>query len=343
METRHSIQLAEVTANLSDYKKLGETLLPLAQNLREEIQSTRNKLLENNSQEQSPKDQTSSFAILESMQIDTDKTYIQNIQRILDTMRYDKIEAYKHAKIIRCSDGFVFVDENDFDITDDTGMCYELACKAATWLKIMYPENHYLIAEDKRRPSGWNHFYIIDSTKSLIIDPSKNKIGKLDETGKWDSTNVNYCTSGIRGIHSHRHIKKHIESITKKKDGKNKTYHKALISPRHFGIESDIQPFGTSLVFRTEFDKPFLYLIKNNQNKKILYQLEENTDPEEMQTWLREKEFEVPLEILQRIVDMWKTICQKGNFKTVPFTVDEYQKLQQEWIEKLNLLKQTPQ
>lgn len=163
----------------------------------------------------------------------------QNCQRVLDFMKYDKIESWNQSRMVKCSNGWIIYDLRSFDINDDTGMCSELAIKACAYFKLMFPEEYFFVAQDKKRPSGWNHFFVCtsssidDDTIDFIIDPSENKQGYLSKTGGWDGTGVDYSLS-IENISK-------IDTNTFEPDltvvEKNKG-RLPLISPRHFDPEN---------------------------------------------------------------------------------------------------------
>jgi hypothetical protein len=325
-----------LTGYLGNYRELGEILPQIAEQLKTKREQT------NQSNKTS--------AILQALRVDINPlfgeqtrqiNYQTNVQRILNCMKYDKIEAYKNAKITRCTDGFIFEEERDFDITqgDDTGMCYELAIKTASWLSIMYPDNQYIIGEDKKRPSGWNHFFVVDESNNLIIDPSKDKIGKLDKTGQWDKTQINYKIDETGPIHQPIQTQKKIDTQIIKKDSQGHNWSRKLpiISPRHFQIETDIDPFGVCIEFNSLYQNPFICVSREGK-KNVFCSLSSNLSTKKVYEYFKNYDIEIPIKIVERIVDMWQTIVQKGNFKTVDYTIKEYQKLKQNYHTKLNLL-----
>lgn len=185
-QSQHDVQLATVTKHLinEDFEAIAELIFPA--------------ILENSYLYHGS-------ALEQAMRVDIDTFYEENIQRVLNQLRYDKTEDYLDAEIIRCSDGMAFIENRDFNIFKNTGMCYELAAKCGAHLKMMYPDRLYCIGHDKSRPSGWNHYFvfeIVDSDTKYVIDASKNKQGFLHETGQWDGSGVNYLIDEMLSIHN---------------------------------------------------------------------------------------------------------------------------------------------
>ncbi len=297
--------LSDVSIYFGDYDKLSEKLLPLSV-VKEFRQS----------------------ALAEIWRVEIDKSYNDNVQRILDKLKYDKIESFKDSlKVTKCVDGYVINCNNNIEIIDDTGMCYELALRAGFLLQVMYPDNQYLLAEDPKRPSGWNHFFILDIKNNLIIDPSKNMIGKLEETGQWDDSGVNYNLDNKYNLDNEIQQSKKQNtnvSVKVKEDKSSSTVRYPLISPRHFEKNSNITPFGISLMFNTDYNLPILYMVSTDCEYGIV--LEPNIEPQRIQQDFKSKNIFVPLDVIKRIVDMFESILSNGNFVTSELTVDDFNK-----------------
>jgi hypothetical protein len=196
---KSSLQLAEITENLSN-ERIGIQLIDIAY-------SSSNSAL----------NQSMKCTLGANHDFDLD-AYKSDVTRILNKLEYDKIDDYRSAKFVNCSDGVILQENRDFDISHNNGMCYDLAFKAATLIKLMYPDRDIAIGHDLKRPCGWNHFFVIDKTDAgdittdmknpqenvLIIDPSENKVGRLVETGNWDKTGVWYKIDEVRGLHDSR-------------------------------------------------------------------------------------------------------------------------------------------
>ncbi|MDX1919871.1 MAG: hypothetical protein SFU25_03955 [Candidatus Caenarcaniphilales bacterium] len=303
--TQSTVQLADLTRHLGDYNKIGEVLFPVVEKM-----------------------DIGQGALRQALQIDITKTYEENVQRILDCMRYDKIDDYAEGlHIARCKDGFSVNYKMNFDILNDFGMCYELASKTAAWLQIMYPEKIYRIGQDKERPSGWNHCFVLEERPDeeyFVIDPSKNRMGRLSETGEWDKSGKNYTLDELRQVHSSGNAEVVVFLRIKEKDSEGKFFILPLLSPRHFHEDSNIEPFGISLLFNTESNFPFLFVQfpKVSGEGFSLYPLISLTD---LTQSLSNRGIHLPSEVVERILDMWRKIYDKGNYRFSDKTIKEYE------------------
>jgi hypothetical protein len=200
-----------------------------------------------------------------------------------------------------------------------------LAVKTATWLQLMYPENQYIVAEDKRRPSGWNHFYVFDFTHQLVIDPTKNKIGLLSDTGKWDKTNINYRMDTASNIFQYLDE----SSISDMTTGLVANFYTStgsaslpLIGPRHFDSKSNITPFGVTLNIYGASQCPFLS-VKTYDGRKTECPIYKGIDADDVYGAFQQKNVDMPLDVITRITNMWNIVCEKGNCFGTKMTIAE--------------------
>jgi hypothetical protein len=260
-------------------------------------------------------------------------SYLADVQRILDRLVYDTIDDYRSAVYIKCSDGCIFVTIDDHDIRKNNGMCYRLAIKGATLVKLMYPDRQIMIGHDLERPSGWNHFFIIDMTdhiggnshlnrdQILVIDPSKNKIGKLNTTGAWDKTGIDYELNEIIEIELSNDVtQQHICMV-----GPEDTLKLLpLISTRHLHSSYQTLPFGINLALTTTDDLPQIcFEINGTLHITPINQISTDTIDRLIDLGLptTHKELEP---ILSRIRCMWKAIEQNNNYIRTKLTCNEY-------------------
>jgi hypothetical protein len=315
IKTEPTVHLGRINKQINNLEEIGKLILPLRE-----------------------KAYTESKALYETLSVDInsqkeERAYRRDVQKILDKMTYDKIEAYKDLTIIRCINGFYIKDKRDYAILDDTGMCYEVAIKTALLLQMMFPDRKYKLGQDTKRPSGWNHFFVVEEQKDsqqFIIDPSKNKMGMLAETGQWDNTNVVYKIDQLRELSNENLTPTNSIVRIKNKSIKNRVFPYLaiqeddrllpLLSPRHFGEGENLPPFSLCLQFHTSSLYPVLYCNKHG------YVLSEDIDLDDVYSYFQRKRVNLPKPVLERILDMWKTIQDKDNFKYSLLTVDLYRK-----------------
>jgi hypothetical protein len=258
--------------------------------------------------------QNISCAFLESLRVDIGIfSYVDNVQRILNLMEYDKIEAYKKLIFCKLKDGVQLINFRNFRLADDTGNCFELAIKSAVWLTFMYPDNTYNVVEDKKRPSNWNHFYIFDEEHDLVIDPTKNRIGPLSETGQWDKSNVVYRKDKSFTVFDFLD-ENYIADITTGVSGNFYTntgqISLPLIGPRHFAPDSNIMPFGVTLNIYGKFQCPVLG-VKTYDGQNIEHPIHSIYSPKNMVDFFQNEGIDIPLSVVTRVLDMWTSICLK--------------------------------
>lgn len=274
-------------------------------------------------------------AISETLRVDISENriegYLKNVQRILDCMKYDSISDFNYSKVISYDNAVVIHRIENYNITDDSGACVQLAYKTAAWLKIMYPDREYFVGEITLNELGGNHFCVaedIGNEELFIIDPSFNKFGTLDEADKWfpkiyDAENksdlfsktqsIQYSKMVLGSIHNGNSITKTITDSVSRSQQTNAARFTMLplVSPRMFGAQEQLGLFGVSLALHSDYDVPLL-LITTKSGEMSGYPLDITATPESMSANVSWEGGQLPIELSVRILEMWKTIVDSG-------------------------------
>jgi hypothetical protein len=274
----------------------------------------------------------SNLAAHQAMRVDInvvgENDYLSNVKRILNTMKYEKIDDFKLSEITSYSDSVVMTEQSNYSITEDTGMCRELSFKTAMWLKIMYPDKEYKIGEITNKLGG-NHIFLIEVQPKgiFIIDPTFNKSGFIKDANKWfpkselnsnadvsESLFLDYSNYKTFDIDSPLNVES-VQKHTVEKGAVPKMTVFPLIAPRHLNLEDELAPFGVGLMLHSGYDVPLITITKKD-GKIIAAPLDSNMKPESIQNYFAKSNIKMPLDFCKRIVIMWKSIEDNGGVKS---------------------------
>ena len=247
-----------------------------------------------------------------------DNIFLANVLRILPIFRYDLIDLYhERATLTHCSNGVAFHYNSSLDLGNSAGNCFDLAVSARDLVQILFPDRLVEVAEDKQRPTGWNHFFVVARTVDtdvgknnlpIVIDPSLGRVGYLSETASWDGSGKAYKPTydfdgtPFVGI-----------SVSRDCIGNHRSVKIPLVSPRHFS--NDLNVFGFALELDTYHDEPRIAVSKDGFNWQRTPLRQISCDIQGVSFKYKTQQICIPEELLTRVAVMWSAIkSRQSNF-----------------------------
>jgi hypothetical protein len=209
--------------------------------------------------------------------------------------RYDKVQEYIETGKFEKIDGVWHIEfENNFRLDNLRGNCGELASKLGTLLQLAFPQRMFMLIEDQKNIANWNHYAVMDFTKSLEefglkFDLSEYKDleslhdGKLDlfekirnSTMLGDLLIFDPSYSEATTFNDYRDRKSfwiHNITVFEKMKGSSQKYtvtsgHESII-PFYKKKIDGINGFGVSLVFDNRWSCPKFGVLNDNVTEYI--------------------------------------------------------------------------